>query len=414
MKEYIFFAQSIKDNGGGQIYYLNKIKHLRSLGWVVQVISRDYKGEIVYNDFLPYKNNVIPEIGFSLCYFTKKDIRKITTKILTIIGDTHNKEIVIESNWIETSEWAEVIARKIEAKHVIYLLSEQNKIGFSSDFLRFKLLRNEVSSISTHVTTNLFQDKSLLDNYKWLSIPASCYSLSTPQNVECPELVKIKNSSQYDCIISYFGRIQKMTIKDFNQVMQFSLINKTLNIGFIVLGYNSENEVARFDTIINNKPDNLNIFFLPMMQTLPKDFFNFSDVIIASAGCAMIAAYEKAITITIDTDTDEPIGILGITTGQITFSNIHHNNSLYGLLCDILIVKKYKKSSIDTKLFNKDFLKAKEMFLKFISFDKNLKYYDFSTRRIPMSLNKNYLRMYLVKLFGVQNIIKYRKIRYHK
>lgn len=412
-KLYVFFGQSILGNGGGQIYLLNKKRYLESIGYDVIIFTYHTNGKILYKEFEEYEKNIYPEFEFSLNFFKKSYVQKILNKILVHIKSIEYPEIIVESNWIGSSEWGELASSKLKAKHIIYLLSEHNYVGYSLDFLLFKQKRKEISAISETVIKEVFiNDKDFCLN-DFSVISADCFSLSMPQDILYEELSGVINEINADYVISYFGRIEKLKINDIVEIIKFANKFPERKILFNALGYNTKFEIKKFNATITIKPANLYIQFFEIIPIVPKLFFNLSDVIIASAGCAIISALCNKTTIPLDVNTDLPIGILGITTKQTTFSNIEINTSLSKVLEDVLIYRKYSPKDIDMSHIKSIQEISKKKFIDYISSSDKC-YYDFKMRCNEFAFKKSEIRRILIKLVGIRNVVLYRKIRYRQ
>lgn len=415
-KLYVFLGQSILGNGGGQIYLLNKKEYLESLGYDVIIFSYHTKGEILYSQFELFKNDIFPEFEFSLNFFKPSYIKKILSKILLRINPLQYSEIIIESNWIGSSEWGELLSSTVRAKHIIYLISEHNYAGYSSDFLMYKHLKKEISAISENVIKELFTNVNELKLNEFSVISAGCFSLSYPQNIPCKELEVIINDTDAntDYIISYFGRLEKLDILYIREICNVANKYPNFKFLFIALGYNDKSEICRFNSITSIKPSNLEIRYLEIMAMVPRLFFDSSNVIIASAGCAVIAALNHKLTISMEVNKKEPIGVLGITTKQTTFSDIKTNVPLSVFIEDVLINKRYLEKDIDMSHIKSIQEISRVKFIKFAESYKDNDYYDFKKRQYNNNiLSKSEIRRVLIKIIGVNNVVKYRKIKYN-
>lgn len=414
MKKYIFLGQSILGNGGGQIYLLNKKKFLESIGYDVSIYSFHTDGEVMFEDFCIYKPLIFPEFQFGLSYFRKHHIQKILTEVLSYVDNIQYDEIIVESNWIGSAEWGELIASKIRAKHIIYLLSEHNCSGNSLNFLRYKHGKKEISAISETVIREIFDSVSNFSLNEYSVISAGVFSLSYPQKINCTELESILNKSKADYIISYFGRLEKLKNKYVAEIQEFANKYNGCKFLFIAMGYNDTAEITRYQSVLTHIPKNLDVRFVKMQVILPELFFYVSDVIVASAGCAVISSINNKITISMDVNTEKPIGLLGITTKQSTFSETSSEKSLCELLEDVLIKKHYNKKDIDMSHISSIHINAKKLFLDYIEASSDGNYYDFEKERRAFKFCKSEIRRFFIRTIGIKNVILYRNLRYKK
>jgi len=412
MKKYIFLGQSILGNGGGQIYLLNKKIFLESIGYDVSIYSYHTDGEILYEDFKKYKNMIFPEFQFGLSYFRENTIQKTLKKVISFIDKSQYDEIVIESNWIGSAEWGELIASKVGAKHIIYLLSEHNNRENSLDFLKYKHAQKEISAISETVIREIFDDTNNFSLNEYSVISAGCFSLSYPQNISCSELECIFKNNDADFTVSYFGRLEKLKNKHIEEIQKFANKYNTYKVLFIAMGYNDSVEICKYKSVTDHNPKNLDVKFVRTQIVIPKMFFNLSDIVIASAGCAVISSINKKITISMEVNTGDPIGVLGITTKQTTFSQTVTEKSLCEMLEDVLIKKLYFIKDIDMSHVKSIHSNAKKTFIEYAGTFGGGNYYDFEKSRRIFKLNKSELRRFFIRLIGINNVILYRNLRY--
>lgn len=414
MKKYIFLGQSILGNGGGQIYLLNKKKFLESIGYDVSIYSYQIDGEVMFEDFSIYKPLIFPEFQFGLSYFRKHQIQKIQKQVISHVDKAQYEEIVVESNWIGSAEWGELIASKLKAKHVIYLLSEHNCLGTSFNFLHYKHSKKEISAISETVIREIFDGVSNFSLNEYSVISAGVFSLSYPQKIACSELESILNNNNADYVISYFGRLEKLKIKYVAEIQELAYKYNGYKFLFIAMGFNDTVEINKYQSVATYTPKNLDIRFVKMQAVLPEQFFSVSDVIVASAGCAVISSINNKITISMEVNAEKPIGLLGITTKQSTFSENCSEKSLCELLEDVLIKKHYNKKDIDMSHISSIHINAKKLFLDYIKPSNDGSYYDFEKECRTFKFSKAEVRRIFIRIIGIKNVVLYRNLRYKK
>jgi hypothetical protein len=104
---------------------------------------------------------------------------------------------------------------------------------------------------------------------------------------------------------------------------------------------------------------NVSIYVTGPIFPVPKHLLDKMDVFISSAGAARTSADAGYITITIDANDFEPIGVLGYTTND----NVHRNpaiphSSTAELLHRILIEKEFSQSAPTVALSSADFMES--------------------------------------------------------
>lgn len=339
MKTYIFLTNSIGGYSGGPSYINNKIAYLKENGWEISVFDTGGSLKVFYPNLIPYSKNRIKELYFHPSWFTSFQRNKVCN-IITQSINPQSDTVVIESNTTILAEWGEIIATRSQTKHLIFLLGEHNIINDKKqfDFLFYKYQHKEIFSISAKAFENLFS--------KFYVVPNSddCHwnAMSTTQPEEIP-LKEICNIKDLDFTICHLGRLKLYVPYMIEQFCCFvkQYPNKTFNI--IFMGIEEVNHTLIHSLELNT---NVNLIFIESQNPIPKVLFRKSDIVIATAGCARIAFCEGVKTISMDVETNRPLGIMGYTTNQISYSSEQYPDStlsLSELLEEVLIKQTYNQ-----------------------------------------------------------------------
>ena len=122
MKHYIILTGGIHNMGGSEMYTRNKIIYLKTTGWHVNVFFYNRGEKIYLKELEEFKNNCIPELQNGYYYFNKIQRNSIVDRIYS--GIDSNDYVVIESQLIELTYWAELVAFKYGAKSILNCLEE--------------------------------------------------------------------------------------------------------------------------------------------------------------------------------------------------------------------------------------------------------------------------------------------------
>lgn len=336
--KYVFLLNSMGGYGGSQSYVQTKFNYLREKGWDVQVFdSTGFANvSIVMPELKVFEGNRIQELFFNPFWLRKKKREKVIAAILDKIGA--DDRIVIESNTVSMSIWGELLASRIGAKHIVFLLSERLSITDISlyRYYKFKSLRGELFSISANAFKNLmhrfeiFEDDEA-EKYHWAA------KMSVPiEDIECKELALVEKK---DYNIGHFGRRKGYFDYMLDQVSQFAIRHHDNSINFILLG---DNNIPQ--NLVKNLPANVKLTLISGRQPIPKMFFDKSDVVVATAGCAYMSFLFGAKVISMDVYNSIPLGILGYTTrdGNLRSVDNHNKLSLSDTLENVLVKKMYK------------------------------------------------------------------------
>lgn len=335
MSKYVILCKGIEDLTGAPRYVNNKCRYLKEHGWDVLVFwSYDIRHAKLPH-LLPFNEKIFifHELQFYPCWFTKEKQNKVIDSIANRIGAA--EEIVIESNKLQLGAWGEMLAKKIKAKHINFVTTEKliirNKPTF--DYCYSKLQRHEFFTISPSAVKHLFS------NYLSFEKPEDYY-WSAMQGVEVEErdFPAFDRMGKADYTITSFGRTKGYFPYMLEELKAF-IINhpgEKFNIFFLGDIINQEQIKEKLDFA------NVNLVIHPQaVEIVPRQIFTQSDLVIATAGCAALAAKYGGKVISMDVNRNVPLGYLGYTTlDHNTYSGKYLNDSslsewLQRLLIDI-------------------------------------------------------------------------------
>ena len=358
---YIFFTNSIYGIGGSKNYCATKAKVLKESGWNVQIFSV-CTGELFINDLCEYEENVIPEIILPPFCYPQKVINRVINKIESKVQQSF--QIIIESHEMGLAAWGEIVAEKLSAKSIIFLLSEQpeNEGIVYHNFGLFKVKRKEVAGIDDYSVIRMLGLHEVSCNY--MSKLRASYDIRAA-DVKTPFAEKLITA---DYTIGIFGRIYKNSVlAAIKGVETFLSSHKKLSFQVIFIGGGYNKEETEILEPIERLCDNLvitgNIF------PVPRILLQACDVILASAGCASAASLEGIPTIAIDCDDNKAIGFLRYDTNNSTFRHGEEKKEI-----DVMIEK---------ALFDKKILEGmRHLSLPVVSYDDHFKFIENSERNI--------------------------------
>ena len=325
---------------GGPTYIRNKLLYLRKKGWSVLVFDSTGRAnlKIKLETLIEFKNNRYKELFYYPQLLRKSKREHIISEIIDKIGK--GGDVVIESNTPALSVWGEMIAQRLGAKHIIYLLSEKLSIKekLLYDYFRYKADRSELFSINRNAYKKLicnYETATNVDNHYWAA------GIIVPiEDVDCVELSSVINA-KYN--IGHFGRHKGYFKYMFQNVACFAQQHKDESINFILLGLDSLSKELQ-DIL----PNNVHLKMIPSQQPIPKRFFDMTDVVIATAGCANISFRHGAKVIAMDVENNVPLGVLGYDTRDrnIRSENNPYCLSLFETLENVLVKKRCEGSPV--------------------------------------------------------------------
>lgn len=396
MKKYIFFASCIKDMGGAQMYLRNKCLYLQTQGWDVSLVSAQ-KGKVYISELKKY-DWFIPELAFDYYLFSRKRRELIVNEITSRFIQKEYDDIVIESTCISECTWGEVVAEKTRARHLCFLLQEDNTVNSPTDrqFLKFKYERHELAGIVQQSLQNLFASFSPIIAEKSYYLPAYCNNVV--EDVDCDILNRI-DIQCVDHIIGCLSRLDKPFIipafKDFINYAQRHRDKKylLLLIGGAPKGSSYEKNI----NIMFKEVENVKLLITGYMYPVPSSLLDKCDAFFTSAGSSWVCKRSGVPTISYDANDLHPIGIMGRTTDNgIMRGDNEPVVELTQLLDEILEEKKYQKQPPSYELSKPDF-SSHDTFLKGMS--SNKEYFSFENTVLTKEENKLAI---LLKLCGAE------------
>lgn len=336
MKKYVFLVKGIEDLTGAPRYVNNKCRYLKEQGWDVAVFWSYDVSLAQLEHLIPFdkKEYIVHELLFFPCWFTKRQQNKVIERIIHQIGQA--EQIVIESNKLQLGAWGEMIAQRLNAKHINFVTTEKIKIHNKAtfDFCYAKLQRHEFFTINKAAVAHIFSKFVSIDhpeNFYW--------SASSGVEVEEYPFPAFDSLPHADYTITSFGRRKGYFPYMLSELRLFfsQYHDKKFNV-FFLGDLNNETEIYESLSL-----DNVHTIIFPKaVEMIPLQVFTKSDVVIATAGCANIASKYGGKVISMDVNNNVPLGLLLYTTfDRNTYSGLYENHlSLSEWLQTLLIDKK--------------------------------------------------------------------------
>lgn len=347
--KYIFLTFTMEGVTGSPSYVNNKVKWLREKGIETVVFDHygglNLNGEVVLDNLLPYKDNRMLELFFPPSYFTKRQRANVLEKLCNITGEA--EDYVVESHSFRLAFWGELLAKKLQAKHLILNVGEHLTIRSKEEyrFLDFKLNRRELFCIKPKTIQNMFKGFRVISDEDAQNYFFAALMGVRPEDVPMPELADLPEA---DYRILSFGRHKPYFDNMIKGVVEFAQQHPTERVNFLIMG----------DVVLPSKTmsylesaTNLFVKFIPAKRPVPQAVFDYSDVVIATAGCANLSYLIAKKTISMDVETCLPLGVMGYTTVDSVYSS-NQNQPVYdvcNLLEDVLVRHLYNGDPVLTK-----------------------------------------------------------------
>ncbi len=392
---------SLEGLSGNPRYVNNKCGWLKKQGWEPIVFWSLDMTQIDLPHTKPFgeKKYIYHEMNFFPSWFTAMRRNTIVNSIIKTIGEAD--EIVVESNKLQLGAWGELIAKKINAKHINFVTTERLKIHNRNtfDFCYTKLQRGEFFNINKPAVQLLFSkfvDIKEPEKYYWSALMGV--------DVEEVPFPAFDNLPKADYTITHFGRTKGYFSYMVDELKRFisHYPDKTFNIFF--LGQIKEEESLKRNLAFSN----VNVaFHLPVM-TVPSQLFKKSDVVIGTAGCAWLSVNNGGKTISMDVNNSQPLGLLCYTTlDSNTYSGKYQNNQSLSEWLEILLIKKESYVKMDISNLVHGF----EYQMQYVTPSDGF-YLDTTKYREPITRNDwLYISLTKIGLFSLVDSIFFRKIR---
>lgn len=402
-KTYIFIVCNICNIGGGQQYLSNKIGRLLRENFKIYVFSA-IKGNVILNNLITYKDCIFPPLMYSPFIFSQKDIKSIIRKVCNQINKSDNSSVYIESNGIAQSEWGEILAKELHGIHICFDLQENNLYNKSQyNFICFKANRQEFFTISKDTTNVIFQNKDL--GYQaW--IKAEC--TNTYNELDSYDLNSIPKS---DYIIGTIGRLDKpYLLPAINSFLLFADKYSNYSFTLILVGGGDESICKKIHTVISLHP-NVKLFITGFLFPIPINLIKSVDCFFSTAGSALVSMGNNVPTISVDSISGTPIGILNYTTNDFLYCRGQSIHTMLEYL-EMILFEHYcdNHRKLGLNIGNVDY---DSEFKRQISFFKNNNPRDYyNTKEIKPHSKKEILYFIFAHLLGASIFIKLQRFSY--
>ena len=322
---YIFITHSIASIGGAQFYFAAKAAWLSSAHdadartpWTPVFLTADDSGRIAVPGLAEHPSLCFPMLAAPPAALSTAGIRRFSAemagRIRSLFPTTaEDDDIIIESTTPRLALWGELLAQKLKARHLIYILNENISPLSPSEypFFSFKLRRGELYGITPATIPAMLPeaDPSLT------CLRAAGNAINPHADIPdslLPGMSRLDASAAMTIITA--GRFEKpYVIPLFEAVARFCRRNPETTINFIVVG-DVDNPRRRSSMLKILDIPNLHLLHTGYLYPIPQRLFDISDLFIGAAGCAIVARDAGVRTLTLDADDCMAIGFLGETT----------------------------------------------------------------------------------------------------
>ena len=397
MKKYIILFNSIAGMGGGQMYVRNKLIFMREKGWDAYIVSW-FGDKILIPEFECYKELTFKEMTLTPMTLENKEVDYYIEKIIKMTNIKEKDEVIVESNTPVMAYWGEILAKKIAAKHIVYLLDERNDLLVSEKYLSFfyfKLKRRELAGINTKAIDLLFRRYRGYIADESAMLPAVCQNV-----VEDYDSKLMCNYSHERVNICVIGRLEKPFIlpaaKAIEKITMTHLEDK-FTVWFIGASDNGNTEIELVSLFANH--ENVELIITGYLFPIPRKLLKGMDYCISSAGSAGVAYREGIVTISIDAHDSQAIGILGYTTQNTLYRKEEPRQNIEKLLNKVMYENELNKYEFVPSDYKPD-INSLEKHIAFLEeSEKSKEYFNINElHSVKDDIKKN-----IIRFLGIRN-----------
>lgn len=392
-KKYILLTSFIFTVGGGQIYCKNKSEYCNENGFDTYVFSTK-RGKIEIQALKKYADLICDELFLNPHCLPENKVESTLNWILKKIDYSENDEIIIESHTPYLAVWGELLAKRINAKHIVYLLGEdfRGTEEYIVEYLKFKHKRKELACITDETMKKLF--KSCCE----------CYSLNATLG-DSVEDIDISNDFYEACkdktVVGIIGRGKKAYVfESLKKVCEFSKNHTDENFLILMVG-GIDNALQKNIRKFVKDYSNVSLCFAGKLFPIPKKILSLMNVCIAGAGCVKPPYIMGVPTISVDVYDNEAIGVYGFDT-TVKLKREKENNIKVIDYLDYILYGDFLEKNARINIESTDYKQEYKKHFEFIeNSSKEDEFYEFNN--VSLS-KKDKLMCCLYKIGGVKLI----------
>ena len=331
-ENYYILTEGVSNIGGAQLLVLRRAKFLRSKGFNVKIIVSRHRGNfILEKEFKDFPVLYLPKLDQPIFKYSIKTINELVTIISLFLSNHENA--LLETNSLQSSIWGELVAKRNNYKHVIYLFNESiinNYLLYpGNNFFLFKYNRGELYGCSRKSLEKMlgkhYNEKQ--NHFVNVSFDNDEIKENTIPSIKEFELLEKSKT------ILTVSRLEKSYVKYLIEaVIKIAKQKPEKNINLIIGGGTIFGDV-KLDLENNYLPpklqlSNLKIIFTGIINVLGRDLFNLSDVFVGMGTASINSISQKCATLVVNPLTNKTPGIFGIHTTTFGYSD---NNTEYDL-----------------------------------------------------------------------------------
>lgn len=393
-RHYIILGSTAGGVSGGIIYHRNKLIFMRQKGWYSHILSTE-KGKIQVGGLSQFVLGTYPFLKQFPNSFPSSILSQNLNIVVEALLNLKSGELVIESSTEVTAVWGELMAARIQCKHVVVYINESSlcmKPSLAS-FFKFKFDRKELACISDKHMISIFSNYWNVNENNAVSLSCACSNSLQYCN-------SIYNDLSFDGnVVGYIGRIDKPFFGQmYQEIENFCLLHSEKSYNLVIFGGSSQKiAIERLEKRCSKIP-NLSLVLTGFIYPIPFAATQKIDVFFACAGSSSVAFKTGKPTVDIDSVSYCISGVLKRISPKVHVKCPKGDSYL-----DYLewILNDKVKLTIDSYCLDEDTAIINNAFEKHLKFlensSKELFYYEVDS--ISMIYYKDYIKRILRFIF---------------
>lgn len=291
---------------GAPIYYRNKAIYLESQGWDVRIVASN-TGRVYIEGLERFSIGAFDFLRTDPAILTFKQRSRHVDELVLALDRNINSPVVVETGTDWTAYWGETLAQRLEARHFVFFLDEDNKRAKNRlEFFDYKRRRGELACITKQTMINLFSGYVDLDLNSAVGFRACC--TNSIQDVEDDFSRGIVQASFN---IGSIGRLDKDFVPGLvEDIGSFAQNHPDLDIQVVFFG--GADSVVE-ERVASNlaKNNNVKVVISGYMWPFAKSAIEKMDVFASAAGSRILSSSFGIPTVAMDVCGNGAIGFVG-------------------------------------------------------------------------------------------------------
>ena len=308
MNTYVIIARHLGTVSGEKIYTYNKLEYMVSRGWRVLFLSgKDEQDQI--DESAGYSFHLFPALVYGPECYSRREVAQTLEAVASLIGDLKGDRCVIESDSVNRALWGELVARRVGAKHLVFLLQEHHRYDEETKrFLRFKYDRHELAGISKDSIHQILGDDSV-EQRDDTRISAFCNNSIR----ECRDVFSDQLRKDATLTFGSLGRLDKGCVPAILQGFEtYAAHHPDEQFNLVLIGgATGPKRIRKIREEMKAFP-NIHLVITGYIYPIPVSLVNRVDVFVSTAGSAGATYRYHRPTVKVRPNDGKPVAVLGL------------------------------------------------------------------------------------------------------